>query len=135
MTFTRSSQRCPALPEKSSAAGHALAAQRMESKGKGRKGHTHKEVIVKLHGSIAVCYAVLLFLCRSMVCLFSSCSSSPIKFQTISIRCLRCPVDLSGAWTMIFFTNSLTIVGVNSRIPTYLRIMAAKLSKSALSCS
>lgn len=37
MTFTRSSQRRPALPEKSSAAGHALAAQRMESKGKGRK--------------------------------------------------------------------------------------------------
>ncbi len=62
-----------------------------------------------------------------MVCLSSSCSSSPIKFQTISIFCLRCPLDLSGAWTMIFFTNSLTIVGVNSRIPTYLRITAAKL--------
>ena len=93
-----------------------------------RKGHTHKEVIVKLQGSIAVCYAVLLFLCRSMVCLFSSCSSSPIKFHTICIFCLRCPLDLSGAWTMIFFTNSLTIVGVSSRIPTYLRIIAAKLS-------
>lgn len=114
---------------------HSLKGIGWKIKGWKQKGHTHKEVIVKLHGSIAVCYAVLLFLCRSMVCLFSSCSSSPIKFHTICIFCLRCPLDLSGAWTMIFFTNSLTIVGVSSRIPTYLRIIAAKLSKSDLSCS
>ena len=60
---------------------------------------------------------------------------SPTKLKTISTFWKRLPSIFSGAWTMIFFTNSLTIVGVNSVIPTYLRIMAAKLSKSLLFCS
>ena len=67
-----------------------------------------------------------------MVCPSSSYSSFLIKFQIISIFCLRCPLDLSGAWTTIFWTNELKIASVNSRIPTYLRIIAAKLSKPIL---
>ena len=66
---------------------------------------------------MAHCYAVLLFLCRSMVCLSSSCFNSPTKFQIIWIFCRRWPLDLSGAWTIIFFTNSLTIVGVGKGYP------------------
>ena len=55
---------------------------------------------------------------------------SPTKLKTISTFCTRFPSTFSGAWTMIFLINSLTIAGVSSFIPTYLRIIAAKLSKS-----
>ena len=48
-------------------------------------GGTHKEVISFLQSGIVKSYAVLLFLCLSTVCLSSSCSSFPIKFQIISI--------------------------------------------------
>lgn len=46
------------------------------------------------------------------------------------------PVVAAGLiWRMddniLFFTNSLTIVGVSSRMPTYFQTMAAKLLKSA----
>ena len=58
-----------------------------------QKRRTHKEVNSILQDSMAFRYAVLLFLCRSMVCLSSSCFSSPIKFHTISIFCLRCPLQ------------------------------------------
>lgn len=75
---------------------------------------------------MAFYYAVLFFLCRSMICLSSSCFSSPTKFQTIWIFCRRWPLDLSGAWTIIIFTNSPAIVGVSSVIPIYLRMTAAK---------
>lgn len=74
---------------------------------------------------MATCYAVLLFLCRGMVCPSPSCFSSPTKFQMIWIFCRRWPINLSGAWTIIFFTNSLTIVGVSSVIPTYFRTTAS----------
>ena len=54
MTFTRSSQRRPALPEKSSAAGHALAAQRMESKGKGPF-----PLVKDIVGYLKMCHSIL----------------------------------------------------------------------------
>ncbi len=44
--------------------------------------------------------------------------------KTISTFCTRFPSIFSGAWTMIFLINSLTIAGVSSFIPTYLRIIA-----------
>ena len=36
--------------------------------------------------------------------------ASPTRLKMILIRWLRLPLDLSGALTMIFFTNSFTIV-------------------------
>lgn len=56
------------------------------------------------------------------------------KLKTISTFCARFPPTFSGAWTMIFLINSLTIASVSSFIPTYLRIIAVKLSKSLLFC-
>lgn len=49
-----------------------------------------------------------------MVCASSSCSNSPMKFYTSGIFWRRRPLDLSGAWTIIFFANLLTMVGVSS---------------------
>ena len=93
----------------------------------------HKEIISLPQGGTFERLCRSAFSMHSIVCLSSSCSSFPIKFQIISIFCLLCPLDFSGARIMIFFTNSLTIICVSSRIPTYLRITVAKLSKSILS--
>ncbi len=39
---------------------------------------------------------------------------SPTKLKTISTFCTRFPSTFSGAWTMIFLINSLTIAGMSS---------------------
>ncbi len=60
-------------------------------------------------------------------CLFSAIQLSirPLPYQVGGAHWI-----CRGVWEMSNFTNSLTMVSVRSRIPTYLQIMAARLSKS-----